>query len=165
MVNKKYLQTLCSLCHGQSMNLRREFEKLIEKKRAEIAEAQKAIASAESYIQAMLDAIKKLPKEDVAVSPVRAGSDVEKIREVILAAGKPLHLSEIIVALGRPDDADSKAKVAGLLGWYTSKGKVFTKTAPNTYGLVETATPPPPDLPTDFGSNEPAGEPEAPPKE
>ena len=98
----------------------------------------------------MTDAIKKLPKDDVA-PPVRPGSDVEKVRDAILLAGKPLHISEIIAALGRNDDADSKAKVAGLLGWYTSKGKVFTKTAPNTYGLVETA---PPDLPPQFGSND-----------
>ena len=132
------------------MNLRREFEKLIEKKRAEIVEAEKSIASADAYIQAMSDAIKKLPKEDAAAAPlVRAGSDVEKIREAILGAGKALHISEIIQALGRTDDADSKAKIAGLLGWYTSKGKVFTKTAPNTYGLVEAA---PPDLPPDFGA-------------
>jgi hypothetical protein len=132
------------------MNLRKDFEKLIERKKIEIEVAQKAIASAEAYIQAMTDAIKKLPKDDIA-PPVRPGSDVEKVRDAILSAGKPLHISEIIAALGRNDDADSKAKVAGLLGWYTSKGKVFTKTAPNTYGLVETA---PPDLPPDFGSSE-----------
>ncbi len=136
------------------MNLRREFEKLIEKKRVEIAEAQRAIDAGQAYIQAMVDAIKKLPKEDLAsISPVRAGSEVEKVREVILQAGKPLHLGEIIAALGKPDDAESKAKIAGLLGWYTSKGKVFTKTAPNTYGLVE-AHPPNPDIPPDFGAGD-----------
>lgn len=134
------------------MNLRKEFEKLIEKKRVEITDAQRAIDAAQAYIQAMVDAIKKLPKEDqTAVSPVRAGSEVEKVREVILQAGRPLHLGEIIAALGRPEDAESKAKFAGLLGWYTTKGKVFTKTAPNTYGLVESA---PPDLPEGFGSPE-----------
>jgi 5-formyltetrahydrofolate cyclo-ligase len=134
------------------MNLRREFEKLIEKKRVEITDAEKAISAAEAYIQAMLDAIKKLPKEDPGANPpVRPGSDVEKVRDAILQAGKPLHLSEIISALGRTDDAETKAKIAGLLGWYTSKGKVFTKTAPNTYGLVESA---PPDLPSEFGSVE-----------
>jgi hypothetical protein len=139
------------------MNLKREFEKLIEKKKTEILEAQKAISSAEAYIQAMLDAIKKLPKDDSDSAPlVRAGSDVEKVREAILNAGKPLHISEIITALGRQDDADTKAKIAGLLGWYTSKGKVFTKTAPNTYGLVEAA---PPDLPPQFGE---VGHPEDP---
>lgn len=135
------------------MNLRREFEKLIEKKRAEIIEAEKAVASAEAYIQAMLDAIKKLPKDEVAAPPVRPGSDVEKIRDAILNAGKPLHISEIILALGRTDDAGTKAKIAGLLGWYTSKGKVFTKTDPNTYGLVESA---PLELPAEFGAEEEA---------
>ncbi len=94
------------------MNLKREFEKLIEKKRSEILEAQKAIASAEAYIQAMLDAIKKLPKEDYVATPtVRPGSDVDKIRDVLLNACKPLHISEIIGALGREDDADTRAKL------------------------------------------------------
>ena len=69
------------------------------------------------------------------------------------AAGKPLHLHEIITALGRTADADTKAKIAGLLGWYTSKGKVFTKTAPNTYGLVEVAS-----IPADFGEEPPPAE-------
>lgn len=135
------------------MNLRKEFEKLIEKKRTEIVEAQKAIDSAEAYIQAMLDAIRKLPKEDAVAPAVKPGSDVEKVRDAILAAGKPLHLNEIIEALGRTADADTKAKIAGLLGWYTSKGKVFTKTAPNTYGLVEVTS-----IPSDFGEDPPKPE-------
>jgi len=134
------------------MNLRREFEKLIEKKKVEIIEAQRAIASAEAYIQAMTDAIKKLPKDDAVAPTVRPGSDVEKIRDVILSAGRPLHLSEIIESLGRQADPDAKAKVAGLLGWYTTKGKVFSKTAPNTYGLTEVTA-----IPPDFG-DEPAAE-------
>lgn len=130
------------------MNLRRDFEKLIEKKRAEIADAEKAITAAEAYIQAMTDALKKLPKDDSSAPTVRPGSEVEKIRDAILAAGKPLHVNEIIESLGRPDDPAAKAKIAGLLGWYTSKGRVFTKAAPNTYGLVELE---PPTLPDDFG--------------
>ena len=92
-----------------------------------------------------------LPEYEVAAPPVRPGSDVEKIRDAILNAGKPLHISEIILALGRSDDAGTKAKIAGLLGWYTSKGKVFTKTDPNTYGLVESA---PLELPAEFGAEE-----------
>ena len=72
------------------MNLKREFEKLIEKKRAEIVEAQRAIDSAQAYIQAMSDAIRKLPKDDAAGTPaVKPGSDVEKVRDAILAAGRP----------------------------------------------------------------------------
>jgi hypothetical protein len=130
------------------MNLRKEFEKLIEKKKAEIAEAQRAIAAAEAYIQAMTDALKKLPKDDSVAPTVRPGSDVEKIRDAILAAGKPLHLNEIIDAMGRSGDADAKAKIAGILGWYIGKEKVFVKTAPNTYGLVELAA-----IPTDFGED------------
>lgn len=132
------------------MNLRREFEKLIEKKKAEIEAHRRDIAAAEAYIQAMNDALKKIPKDDAPGPPVRAGSDVDKIREAILQAGKPLHMSEIIVALGRLDDAETKNKIAGLLGWYTSKGKVFLKAAPNTYGLVES---PPIDLPAEFGAS------------
>lgn len=134
------------------MNLRREFEKLIEKKRTEIEDLKRSIAAAEAYIQAMNDALKKVPKDEpLAASPVRPGSDVDKIREAILHLGRPLHLSEIITALGRPDDAETKSKLAGLLGWYIGKGKVFMKTAPNTYGLVET---PALDLPPEFGTPE-----------
>ena len=143
----KILRALCSLCYGVfDMNLRKEFEKLIEKKKAEISEARRVIAAAEAYIQAMTDAIKKLPKDDSIAPAVRPGSEVEKIRDAILAAGKPLHVNEIIAALGRSDEADAKTKIAGLLGWYIGKGKVFTKTAPNTYGLVEVAA-----IPADFG--------------
>ncbi len=135
------------------MNLRREFEKLIEKKKVEIIEHEKMIAAAEAYIQAMGDALKKVPKDDgSSPPPVRPGSDVEKIREAILLAGEPLHLNQIIAALGRPDDAETKAKVAGTLSWYIGKGRVFTKTAPNTYGLVDPGASRDVDLPADFGS-------------
>src|ERR1700743_1568933 len=119
------------------MSLRREFEKLIEKKEAEVAEKQREVDAAKAYIQALQDAIKKLPREDASPVTLRPGTDAHKIQQVLLTAGKPLHITKIIEELGRADEKDIKTKIAGILGWYVSKKKIFSRPGPNIYGLID----------------------------
>jgi hypothetical protein len=45
--------------------------------------------------------------------------------------------AEILKALGKPSDKEHRMSLAGTLSGYARDGKVFTKTAPNTFGLLE----------------------------
>jgi hypothetical protein len=148
------------------MGLREDIQKRIEKKQAELIEQERAFerdrAATLAYIQALQDMLKSLPREAAEASAeklFRRGSAMARTRDMILAAKRPLHITEILAGLGRPDDTASRASITGALGAYVRKGEVFTRPRPNTFGLVELGhhqvagddEPPP-----DFGSLSPS---------
>jgi hypothetical protein len=86
--------------------------------------------------------MKLLPKDTVttkaaAEQALRPGSAVAKAREAILKAGKPLHITEILKAIGRPVDKGNRVSLSGSLSGYVKRGEIFTRPAPNTFGLAE----------------------------
>jgi len=130
------------------MALRDDIHKRIEKKRAEITALESQIRSATVYIQALEDTLKMLPREasDAAISSpsgqpgMRTGSKVDKAREAIRKAGKSLYITELVTAIGRPNNAKNRAALAGSLSAYARRGDTFTRPAPNTFGLLESPT-------------------------
>jgi hypothetical protein len=68
---------------------------------------------------------------------LRAGSEVARAREAILKAAKPLHVDEILKALGKPVNHNNKASLSGSIATYVRKHMVFSRPAPNTFGLIE----------------------------
>ncbi len=151
------------------MTLRDELLKRIERKQAEIAELEIQIREAKAYLQGLQDMLRFLPKEHSALGDtdqsLRPDSAVAKARDAIKAAGKPLHISSILKALNRPVDADNRHAVSGSISAYVRKGMIFTRPAPNTFGLLELGEPTSEeandDLPDDFGLDE--DEPSTPP--
>ena len=121
------------------MGIRENFQKLVNKKQDEIAALELQIREARAYIQAMQDSIKLLPKDGsgVAEYTLRAGTDLAKTRDIMKVVGSPMPIADIIKALGRTNDKKHRTSLAGTLSAYARDGKVFTKTAPNTFGLLE----------------------------
>ena len=122
------------------MGLREEFQKRIEKKQIEIQDLELKIKEANAYLQALLDTQKLLPKDTISggsVQSLRPGTAVAKARDAIKKAGNPLHISEILKALGKPQDKQNKVSLSGSLAGYVRKGEVFTRPSPNTFGLIE----------------------------
>jgi hypothetical protein len=128
------------------MALREDIQKRIDKKRSDIAALEAQIRNATVYIQALEDTLKMLPREtsDAAVSSpsgmgMRSGSKVDKAREAIRRAGKSLYITELVAAIGRPNNAKNRAALAGSLSAYARRGDIFTRPAPNTFGLLESS--------------------------
>jgi hypothetical protein len=125
------------------MGIRREIERKIERKEKELRELEQETAirlrEGAAYIQALQESLKLLPKEspDEITVVLRAGSAVTKARDAIREAGRPLHVSELLKILGKPITPVAKAGLAGSLAWYVRKNEIFTRPAPNTFGLVE----------------------------
>ena len=121
------------------MMLRDEIEKRIDRKEAEIRELEVRIREAKAYIQSLSDTLRLLPKDASADATLvlRPGTALARVREAIGSAGRPLHIGEILKALGRPVDKKNRAALSGTLAAYVRKGQVFTRPAPNTFGLVE----------------------------
>lgn len=142
------------------MGLRENFQKMIDKKQQEIRNLEMQLREATAYIQALQDSMKLLPKESDSIvdteHTLREGSTLAKTRDLLRHTGSPLPIGEILKLLGRPQDKKHRISLAGTLSGYARKGRIFTKTAPNTFGLVEFGTPDAQsdeeELPEDFGS-------------
>jgi len=128
------------------MNARREFQKNIDRKMKEHAdlevqgrEIDLKKAEALSYVRAMQDALRLLPMDNSSDDePVlKVGSELGKVREAILKVGTPMHINDIVHEIGKPSNAKSRTSLAGSISTYARKGRVFSKTGPNTFFLLE----------------------------
>lgn len=128
------------------MGARENLQKLIDKKQEEIEELKTSLTHASIYLQALYDSMKALPKEPsgsysgkIEVPKLREGSMLWTARQSLLAAKKPLHINDLLVSMGKNADEKERLSLTGSIGWYVRKGRVFTRPAPNTFGLVELA--------------------------
>jgi len=142
------------------MGLRNDFQKRIEKKQQEIRDLELKLKEANSYLQALLDSLKLLPRDSDAANSeqvLRPGTTLAKARDAIKKAGKPLHVSEILKILEKPIDKKNRVSLGGSLSGYVRRGEIFTRPSPNTFGLRELEelesepSPPEDELPPSFG--------------
>jgi hypothetical protein len=121
--------------------LREELQKRIERKQEEIRELEVRLRESQAYLAALQDMIKIVPRDPAeAFNPdqvLRPGSAVAKARDAIKAAGRPLHITELLKALDRVVDKNNRVSLTGSLNGYAKRGEIFTRPAPNTFGLVE----------------------------
>jgi DNA repair exonuclease SbcCD ATPase subunit len=139
------------------MGAKENLQKLFDKKQQEIRELELQLAQAKSYLQAIQDSIKALPRDSAeAEQALRQGSGLAKARQALHAAGKPMHVSEILKAIGKPNDKPNRISLSGSLGNYARKKQIFTKPSPNTFGLISFGNPTKSkeedDLPESFGT-------------
>ena len=121
------------------MSSRKKIEDRIRKKEEEIQGLEDQIREARVYMRALQDVMKFLPRDEgaPAESILRPGSAVTEAREIIIRSGVPVHISDILTGLGREDTRKNRAAIAGSLAAYVRRGEIFTRPAPNTFGLVE----------------------------
>lgn len=91
------------------------------------------------FVEALKEALHLLPKDPVDDGPItlRPGTNVDKARLALVAKGAPMHITELLKAVGKPDDNDSRAALSGSISAYVRKNQVFTRPAPNTFSLIE----------------------------
>ncbi len=124
------------------MNERRKVEDRIRKKEAEIAELEGKIRDARVYMQALGDVLKLLPKDPDfgsgdSNSSLRPGSTVSQAREAILHDRSPMHITKLLEVLGKEHTRENVASLGSSLAAYVRRNEIFTRPAPNTFGLVE----------------------------
>lgn len=116
-------------------------QKKIEKKLQEIAALEGKLSSAKVYLQALNDISSALEQEDWSGSgtdsSLRKGSLADRAREIILGVGEPLHIDDLLSAMGKEVTRENKASLSGSLAAYVRKGEIFSRPAPNTYSLIE----------------------------
>lgn len=122
------------------MSEQKRIEDRLRKKMGEVANLEEKLRTAKIYVAALQDVLKMFQgEEEPADAPgkLRAGSGVAQAREIILVRGEPTHLDELLVAMGKPLTQSAKSSLAGSLAAYVRQNEIFTRTAPNTFGLIE----------------------------
>jgi len=153
------------------MNLRKKLERELRKKAQqietlgyELKEKEAAIREAKAYMQAIEDMMKHIPKDedsDESMTSVRPGSAVDQAFQVLRAEGAPLHIADILRKMGREVSRQNRQALSGQLAHYVRQSRLFTRTAPNTFGLIEWLVAAEPDLkdedPEDLAQSVPPG--------
>jgi len=123
------------------MSERRKIEERVRKKEAEIQALEAQIQEAKVYLQALNDVLKMFPKEAAGAAPsisvLRPGSLMAQARDVILKHGSAMHISDLVKELGKEPTRENRASLGGSLAAYVRRGEIFTRPAPNHFGLVE----------------------------
>lgn len=121
------------------MKAEREIEKKIKQKEEDVRLLEKELIQAKAYLDAMRESLKLIGKSSAinGVDSVRPGSLVDKARAAIRKAGQPLHVDKILPAIGKDPSKKNKISLSGSLAFYVRQGTIFTRPAPNTFGLVE----------------------------
>ena len=124
------------------MSERQVIEAQLRKKESEVASLEEKLKAAKVYVKALEDVLREVDKgvgsdtsnEDVSL---RRGSSVAQAREVILERATPIHIDDLLEALGKEVTRETKASLTGSLAAYVRKNEIFTRPAPSTFGLIE----------------------------
>jgi hypothetical protein len=130
---------------GARMDDRQKIHDRLRKKEQEVQALEERLRTARTYIQALQDVLKLLDGEKgqeagvvaSAESVLRAGSAVHKARVAILTASAPMHINALTEAIGGDSSREGRISLASSLAAYVRKGEIFTRPAPNTFGLME----------------------------
>lgn len=121
------------------MHIREQFQRLVDRKQQEIKNLEAQIEKAKTYVEALQDSMRLLPKDASVASEatLRPDTALARTRDILRTAGRPMHINDLLKALGSPTDSKHKLSLGGSLANYVRKGQIFTRPAPNTFGLIE----------------------------
>jgi hypothetical protein len=123
------------------MNDRQKIEERLRKKEQELQGLEEKLRAGRVYVQALRDILKMLDQAnepaEAAEAALRPGSAVAKARDIISQRGHPVHVNELLKALGKEVTRVSRASLTSSLAAYVRRGEIFTRPAPNTFGLSE----------------------------
>lgn len=117
------------------MSAKLELTKKITKKKVEIETLEKKLAHAKVYLKALEDSLDLFESENQ--SSLRANSNVAKAKSVIQKTKAPLHINQILKKMGKKVNKKNRVSLASSISAYVRKGRIFKKTAPNTFSLFE----------------------------
>jgi hypothetical protein len=122
------------------MDERRKIEDRLRKKEQEVQALEDRLKTARVYVQALQDVLKMLNTSGASPSAgavLKNGSTVAQARDIILDRGEPVHITALLQAMGKEASRENRASLVSSLAAYVRRGDIFTRPAPNTFGLAE----------------------------
>jgi len=125
----------------------KEKQALLAKLQAELDEAKALLESGvqETHVTLRRGTSTQRPKGSrrLAAKPqktgsiIKAKSSVGRARAILRKVGEPLHLDDIFSRINKGRKKVKRSTLVGNLSRYVKMGVVFSRTAPNTFGLLE----------------------------
>ena len=121
------------------MDIREGIERKLDVKRKEVADLELKLREQLAYVRALEDTLRMVDgeMENDDVPNIRPDSDVGRSREALRLSGNPLHISDLLKAIGKTDEKKNRISLAGTLAGYVRRAHVFTRPGPNIFGLLE----------------------------
>ena len=117
----------------------KDIRRKIAQKEEEAKRLREQLLKAEAYLEAMQESLKLIERTAGANggSGLRPNSMVDKARKALQQAGRPMHVAELLGAIGKEVTKNNRTSLSGSLGFYVRQEEIFTRPAPNTFGLKE----------------------------
>lgn len=123
------------------MSERKTIERELLRKQREVAGLESKLQNAKVYVTALQKVLKLLDdateEVDQTDAKLRDGSAVAQARTIILSKDCPVHIDDLLISMGKEVTRDAKASLASSLAAYVRRGEIFSRPAPNTFGLIE----------------------------
>ncbi len=141
------------------MDARQEIERRIERERQKLTDLRAQIERTESFILGMQEAVKLLPRvAQMSASgskrALRSGGSAQQALQLLRTGGKPMHISDILIAIGKENTRSARSSLASSLGRYSRQGKLFVNEGSNTFS-AKAESDPSGNLPEEFGMKDP----------
>ena len=111
------------------MTDRQTIEIRLRQKEKEMQNLEARLRESRGYVRAL--------RELLGLSPYGEKSMAKQARDIISERGHPVHIIEMLHAMGREVTRESRVSLTSALSAYVRRGDTFTKAGPNQFGLLE----------------------------
>lgn len=124
------------------MDFRKKLQDKIKKQMEKIDKIESELREAQVYLSALQDTLKLAPRSNGStnnIAKLRSGSLVALARDCLRKAGKPMHVKNILVSIGKEVNRSNRVSLSSSIRGYIRKDQIFTSDvdSPNTFGLKE----------------------------
>lgn len=109
---------------------------MIAAKEAEIAKLEAELSAARTYVRLLRKRLQAAGKRLEEV-PEESDDPIVAARRVIMEAGQPVFIDDLLAGLGHPATRDSREQLRRVLVPWVRRGEVFTRPRPSMFGLIE----------------------------
>jgi hypothetical protein len=137
------------------MQIQREIQKKIEQKEEAVRKLEQELATLKAQLDTYREVLKVIDRstDSSTNDTLRPGSLVDLARKALRQAGTPIHVDQLLHAIGKEPTKSNKVSLSSSIAHYVREGVIFTRPAPNTYGLKEFDQIDHDDLPENFGED------------
>ncbi|MFC1476255.1 hypothetical protein ACFLQW_04570 [Candidatus Zixiibacteriota bacterium] len=121
------------------MKAERDIEKKIRQKEEEVNQLKQQLMQAEAELKGWQGSLRLIQRTTAGNGGgvIRPGSLVYQARSVLLKEGKPMHIKALLAKMGKEITKKNRVSLSGSLGGYVRQNYIFTRPAPNTFGLMQ----------------------------
>ena len=136
------------------MKILKDIEKKIKQKQEEVQRLNEDLLQARAYLEGLQETHRLVKRNSNTESGdmIRPGSMIHQALSLLRQEQKPMHVKDLLVLMGKEPSKSNRLSLSGSLGTYVRDRNVFSRPAPNTFGLLEFDNLGEEEIPDNFGN-------------